>query len=292
MKNLLLFGALTLVLAGCDSAPSDVAMANTATGDGDTTNATNSASTSTLNVASENTPADLASNTPPDATTGLSTESTSSSTPPLTPSSTSGSTSKSISTPGKTQGTTPPVTVPPAPPTADGTVGAKAGDDVAVLETTQGRIVFAFLPAKAPKHVENFKTLTKKGFYNGTAFHRVIPGFMIQGGDPNSKKGAQGMMGMGGPGYQIKAEFNDTPHVRGVVSMARTNEPDSAGSQFYIVVADSNFLDNQYTAFGRVLSGMEVADKLVGLDRDQEDKPTDIEKARVKTVRIAKWPVK
>ena len=176
---------------------------------------------------------------------------------------------------------------------ADGSMFPKAGDEVAVIETAQGRIVFAFLPDKAPKTVASFKKLANAKFYDNTAFHRVIPGFMIQGGDPNSDpKRASGPMGTGGPGFSIPAEFNDTSHERGVVSMARSQDPNSAGSQFFVVVKKSDFLDNQYTAFGKVVSGMDVADKIVALERDASDKPNDIEKARVKTVRIAKWPLK
>ena len=139
-----------------------------------------------------------------------------------------------------------------------GTVPALA-DEIAVIETKFGNIELEFFPDKAPGHVKNFKTLSKTGFYNGTLFHRVIPGFMIQGGDPNSKKADRSMHGMGGPGYSINAEFNNTRHDRGVVSMARSQDPNSAGSQFFIVVKDAHFLDHKYTAFGRVTKGMEVA---------------------------------
>jgi peptidyl-prolyl cis-trans isomerase B (cyclophilin B) len=144
----------------------------------------------------------------------------------------------------------------------------------AVIETQFGEIEIEFLPDKAPGHVKNFVDLAKKGFYDGTTFHRVIPGFMIQGGDPNTKDaGARSRHGTGGPGYQIKAEFNDVSHKRGVVSMARAQDPNSAGSQFFIVVADSPFLDRQYTAFGRVTRGMEAADKIVSQARDPRDNP-------------------
>ncbi len=145
----------------------------------------------------------------------------------------------------------------------------------AVIETQFGEIEIEFLPEKAPGHVKNFTDLAKKGFYDGTTFHRVIPGFMIQGGDPNTRdpKASRAQHGTGGPGYQIKAEFNDTPHKRGVLSMARAQSPDSAGCQFFICVADSLFLDRQYTAFGRVTKGMEVADKIVSADRDGRDNP-------------------
>ena len=122
---------------------------------------------------------------------------------------------------------------------------ALAGE-IAVIETTLGNIELEFLEDVAPGHTKNFKDLANKGFYDGTIFHRVIPGFMIQGGDPNSKSEDRSAHGTGGPGYTIKAEFNDTPHDRGVLSMARSQDPNSAGSQFYIVVKDSHFLDGQY----------------------------------------------
>ena len=138
-----------------------------------------------------------------------------------------------------------------------------------------GDIVLKFFHDVAPGHVRNFTDLAKKGFYNGTTFHRVIPGFMIQGGDPNSKSVDRASHGMGGPGYKIKAEFNSKPHKRGVLSMARANDPDSAGSQFFICVADANFLDWQYTAFGEVVSGMEVADQVVTMKRDGRDNPLE-----------------
>ncbi len=147
----------------------------------------------------------------------------------------------------------------------------------AIIETRMGEIELEFLPDKAPGHVKNFLDLARKGFYDGTTFHRVIPGFMIQGGDPNTK-GATSRRethGTGGPGYNVKAEFNDTSHKRGVVSMARANDPNSAGCQFFICVADSTFLDRQYTAFGRVVRGMEVADKIVAAPRDGRDNPNE-----------------
>ena len=128
-------------------------------------------------------------------------------------------------------------------------------ETTARITTTEGDMTIAFLADKAPKHVENFLTLAEKGFYDGTVFHRTIPGFMIQGGCPNGT-------GTGGPGYTIDAEFNDTPHVRGVVSMARAQDPNSAGSQFFICHGDANFLDNQYTAFGRLIEGEDVLDKI------------------------------
>jgi peptidyl-prolyl cis-trans isomerase B (cyclophilin B) len=147
----------------------------------------------------------------------------------------------------------------------------------AVIGTPFGEIEIELFADKAPGHVENFLALARKGTYDGTIFHRVIPGFMIQGGDPQTKdaKLPRTRCGTGGPGYTIKAEFNDTRHVRGVVSMARAQDPDSAGSQFFICVADAAFLDRQYTAFGRVVRGMEAADKIVALPRDGRDNPND-----------------
>ncbi len=151
---------------------------------------------------------------------------------------------------------------------------AKAGDSVnasnvrAVIKTKVGDIEIKFLPDVAPKHVENFIKLAKSGFYNGTIFHRVIPGFMIQGGDPNTKDSLRkDSYGQGGPGHNVKAEFSDLPHKRGVVSMARAQDPDSAGSQFFIVVEESRFLDRKYTIFGEVVKGIGVADKIVALPR-------------------------
>ncbi|NJN69200.1 MAG: peptidylprolyl isomerase [Nitrospira sp.] len=157
---------------------------------------------------------------------------------------------------------------------------------IAVMTKGQsiGEIVLKFFPEVAPGHVNNFIKLAKEGFYNGTTFHRVIPGFMIQGGDPNSKTSDRSSHGMGGPGYKVKAEFNSTPHKRGIVSMARANDPDSAGSQFFICVSDANFLDWQYTVFGEVESGMDVADKIVDMKRDGRDNP--LERAEI-TVTIS-----
>jgi len=138
----------------------------------------------------------------------------------------------------------------------------------AKIKTDFGSIKFSLLPDIAPETVRNFATLAKKGFYNGTLFHRIIPGFMIQGGDPNTKNPDKSTWGQGGPGYNLKAEFNSRSHLRGIVSMARSSDPDSAGSQFFIVTSDSTFLDRQYTVFGEVVGGIEVADKIVNLPRD------------------------
>ena len=161
---------------------------------------------------------------------------------------------------------------------------AVSAQEIAVIETKFGKIGVEFFEDKAPGHVKNFKDLAKKGFYDGTIFHRVIPGFMIQGGDPNTKSDDRSNHGMGGPGYSIKAEFNDTPHKRGVLSMARSQDPNSAGSQFYIVVKDSAFLDGQYTAFGKVLSGMTVADQIVNAPRDRRDNPNERIEMKVKVI--------
>ncbi len=140
---------------------------------------------------------------------------------------------------------------------------------------TWGEVTVRFYPDVAPNHVNNFCKLAQEKFYDGTTFHRVIPGFMIQGGDPNSKSSDRSTHGMGGPGYRLNAEFNEKLHKRGVVSMARAQDPNSAGSQFFICVADASFLDGQYTAFGEVESGMEVVDRVVGAKRDANDNPLD-----------------
>lgn len=143
------------------------------------------------------------------------------------------------------------------------------------IDTKFGKIVFKLLPDIAPETVRNFASLAKSGFYDGTAFHRVIPGFMIQGGDPNTKSPDKSKWGFGGPGYTVKAEFNPRSHLRGIVSMARAADPNSAGSQFFIVTSDSPFLDRQYTVFGEVLEGMNVADSIVNQPRDRNDCPLD-----------------
>ena len=142
-----------------------------------------------------------------------------------------------------------------------------------LITTNFGNIKIKLLPDIAPETVRNFTTLAKSKFYDGTLFHRVIPGFMIQGGDPNTKKPDKNVWGMGGPGYNIKAEFNSRSHLRGIVSMARSSDPDSAGSQFFIVTSDSTFLDKEYTVFGEVIEGMDAADKIVNLPKDGNDCP-------------------
>src|SRR5579859_1859420 len=154
-------------------------------------------------------------------------------------------------------------------------------DKVAELHTTAGEIDIRFFPDVAPNHVKNFIDLAQKGFYNGTKFHRVIPGFMFQSGDPNTKTNDTSSWGTGGSGKNVAAEFNTISHKRGIVSMARASDPNSASSQFFIVVKDSPFLDRQYTVFGQVTKGMDVADKIVNAPRhanDRPNSPTTIEK--------------
>jgi len=160
----------------------------------------------------------------------------------------------------------------------------KMSETKAVIETKFGNMEIRFFPDAAPDHTSNFIELAKKGFYNGTTFHRVMPGFMIQGGDPNSKSEDRTTHGMGSPGYTIKAEFNERSHKKGILSMARSADPDSAGSQFFICVADAPFLDRQYTVFGEVVSGMDVADKIVSQTRDKRDNPLERVEMKVKIV--------
>jgi peptidyl-prolyl cis-trans isomerase B (cyclophilin B) len=146
--------------------------------------------------------------------------------------------------------------------------------EVAIINTTEGTMVVEFWTDAAPNTIANFKKLANSGFYDGTAFHRVIKGFMIQGGDPLTKDPSkEDMWGTGGPGYQIKAEFNDHPHVRGVISMARSNDPDSAGSQFFICHGDPSFLDHQYTTFGKLIKGDDVLEKIGTTPTHPQDRP-------------------
>lgn len=150
-----------------------------------------------------------------------------------------------------------------------------AAKEVAVVKTSEGEMVLEFWPDVAPGHVDNFKKLANKGFYDGTCFHRVIKGFMIQGGDPNTKdESKKDSWGMGGPGYTIKAEFNNKAHMRGVLSMARSGHPDSAGSQFFICHGDPRFLDRQYTAFGKLIKGDDVLEKIATTQTEPGDRPT------------------
>ena len=156
------------------------------------------------------------------------------------------------------------------------------------IATNFGDIEFQLLPELAPETVRNFVTLAQSEFYNGTLFHRVIPGFMIQGGDPNTKKlELRSQWGMGGPGHNVKAEFSSRSHLRGIVSMARAADPDSAGSQFFIVTSDNNTasLDNQYTVFGEVTEGIEIAHKIENLPRNNNDCP--LEEAKILHISIS-----
>ena len=160
-------------------------------------------------------------------------------------------------------------------------------DPVVVLETNLGNITIEFFYNDAPKHVENFIKLSQSGFYDGTLFHRIIPGFMIQGGDPNTIEGNPSTWGTGGPKTSVDAEFNTIKHNRGIVSMARSADPNSGGSQFFIVHADSNFLDEQYTVFGRIITeeSFETLDKIASVETTQ-DRPQDPEQVRITKVTI------
>ena len=150
----------------------------------------------------------------------------------------------------------------------------KMSQENAVIKTPHGEIVVEFYPDVAPQHVKSFIDLAKSGFYNGTSFHRVIPGFMIQGGDPNSKDQARRELhGTGGPGYSVPAEFSQKEHKRGILSAARSANPNSAGSQFFIMVANAPHLDGQYSIFGNVIKGMDVVDKIVAEQKDGRDNP-------------------
>jgi dolichyl-diphosphooligosaccharide--protein glycosyltransferase len=158
---------------------------------------------------------------------------------------------------------------------------------LAILDTSQGPITMEFFPEVAPMTVSNFEKLAESGFYNGTVFHRIVKGFVIQGGDPNTKNSTNtAAWGTGDPGYKIKAEFNNIQHDRGIVSMARSSDPDSAGSQFFIVLNDSRFLDNQYTAFGKVIDGMDAVDKIAALPTIQNDQPQDPNLAKINSIKI------
>ena len=158
-------------------------------------------------------------------------------------------------------------------------------EEVAVIKTNMGEMVLEFWSDVAPKHVENFKTLAKKGFYDGTCFHRVIKGFMIQGGDPLTKDEANsGRWGTGDPGYKIKAEFNSKDHVRGVLSAARSQDPDSAGSQFFICHGAPSFLNKQYTAYGKLIKGDDVLEKIATTKTGAQDRPA--ERMNVESIKI------
>ena len=160
-----------------------------------------------------------------------------------------------------------------------------AEDEVAVIETDFGRIVLEFFPKVAPGHCSNFKRLANAGFYNGVKFHRVLAGFVIQGGDILTRDANPQNDGTGNPGYSIPAEFNNIPHDRGILSMARSGHPDSGGSQFFICVAPAHQLNGQYTVFGRVIEGMEVADKIVVAAKNVELPPNPVVMNQVKMVK-------
>ena len=156
-----------------------------------------------------------------------------------------------------------------------------------IITTKFGDIEVELYSDSAPTTVENFKDLAKKGFYDGLIFHRIVPGFVIQGGDPYTRDTTnRRRWGTGGPGWNIKAEFNKNRHTRGVLSMARSQDPDSAGSQFFIVLKDSNFLDGQYTIFGKVKSGMDAVDKIATLKTDDADAPINPEQAEIIKVTV------
>ncbi len=160
---------------------------------------------------------------------------------------------------------------------------AQSDDILVILHTNLGKIVIELFPNDAPNHVANFIKLSEDGFYDGTIFHRIIPGFMIQGGDPNTKDGDQSTWGTGGPGNFVNAEFNTIKHNRGIVSMARSTDPNSAGSQFFIVHKDSNFLDEQYTAFGRIVTeeSFETLDKIASVEIGDKDIPVNTEQVKI-----------
>jgi peptidyl-prolyl cis-trans isomerase B (cyclophilin B) len=162
---------------------------------------------------------------------------------------------------------------------------AKAAAEVAVIKTSEGTMVVEFYPEVAPNHVANFKKLARQGFYDGQCFHRVIKGFMIQGGDPNTKDEAKkDSWGQGGPGYTINAEFNDKHHARGILSMARTPDPNSAGSQFFICHGDAGFLDHQYTVFGNLIKGDDVLEKIATTPTEGPDRP--VKRVNIDSVKI------
>ena len=163
---------------------------------------------------------------------------------------------------------------------------APTTNEVAVIKTSYGEMKVAFWPDVAPKTVENFKKLARAGFYDGTAFHRIIKGFMIQGGCPNTKKGARGIPGTGDPGYKLKAEFNSRSHQKGVLSMARASDPDSAGCQFFICHGNAAFLDRQYTAFGKLVAGDDVLEKIATCATSGPERSTPNARQGVKSVKI------
>ena len=170
---------------------------------------------------------------------------------------------------------TPPAPAPERAPAATPPPPSTSSRPVVELQTTAGTITLELYRDVAPNHVRNFIDLAKSGFYDGTNFHRVIPGFMIQGGDPNTKNPDREQWGRGGSEKTLQPEFSTLPHERGTLSMARAQDPASARSQFFICVADAPFLNGQYTVFGKVLSGMDVADTIVNAARDSRDQPNE-----------------
>ena len=204
---------------------------------------------------------------------------------------TAGTQSSASSSATTTASSTDASVTPPASPTTaaeENKSMSQYQNKVAELHTSAGEIDIRFYPDLAPNHVKNFIDLAEKGFYNGTKFHRVIPGFMIQGGDPNTVSGAPTTWGTGGSGKNVAAEFSAVSHKRGIVSMARSNDPDSASSQFFIVTSDSTFLDRQYTVFGQVTKGMDVADKIVNAPKGAQDRPNDPTSIQKIVIRDAK----
>ena len=161
-----------------------------------------------------------------------------------------------------------------------------AGTPRAIIHTNYGDMTVEFWPDVAPRTVDNFLKLSREKFYNGTAFHRIIKGFMIQGGCPNSKIGARGTPGTGSPGYMIKAEFNNRAHVKGVLSMARSSDPDSAGSQFFVCHGDASFLNNKYTAFGKLVSGEEVLNKIADVRCVGQEGSTPTERVEITSIEL------
>ena len=167
-------------------------------------------------------------------------------------------------------------------------VNQSSGNNTALIETTQGPIKIEFYADVAPNHVKNFQDLASKGFYDEVVFHRIVPGFVLQAGDPNTKNSntSRDIWGTGGPGYTINQEFNSLPHERGILSMARMLDPNSAGSQFFIVLNNSKFLDGQYTVFGKVTEGMEVVDKIANVTTNSMDQPINQELVKIKRITI------
>ena len=161
-----------------------------------------------------------------------------------------------------------------------------AGTPRAIIHTNYGDMTVEFWPDVAPRTVDNFLKLSREKFYDGSAFHRIIKGFMIQGGCPNSKIGARGTPGTGGPGYMVKAEFNNRAHVKGVLSMARSQDVDSAGSQFFVCHGDASFLNNKYTAFGKLVAGEEVLNKIANIRCVGQEGSTPTERVEITSIEL------